>query len=311
MSALERSGANPVFEFDLAGSDKHLFKYCSYATARIVLETGQLRWSRPTLFNDLFDSQFDLRTIENEEALQPRILERLWEFANDPERFQPANKLGIIHKWGAPAFVAMGKEAYFESMADAVLEGIRRGRNNLPQFLKEIREHVARTKILCLSGDPLSSSLWGHYGDSGRGVVLEFCSIPLLDSPYSVARKVLYLDEPPLLYDEEFLVDQMSGLQTFDGADVLQKMIFVKHSDWRLECEWRIGSGDGRFPNDPYEDIAFHPMELSAVLVGPRVTADQVDELRGLLHGKYLLARIEQVEVGTRFDLRRGQELPR
>jgi hypothetical protein len=300
-----------MIEFDLAGPDKPLFKYCSYETAKIVLGTCRLRWSRPTLFNDLFDSQFDLRTIENEEALQPKILERLWEFANEPERFHPANKLGIIHKFGAPAFVAMGKEAYFKSMADAVLRGIERGKRNLPQFFKEIREHVARTKILCLSEDPLSNSLWGHYGDSGRGVVLEFCSIPLLDSPYSVARKVLYLDEPPLLYDEEFLVDQMSGLQTYDGADILQRMVYVKHSDWSLEREWRIGSGDGRFPDDPYEDIAFHQMELSAILVGPKVTTDQVNELRGLLHGKYLLTRLEQVEVGTRFDLRRGQELPR
>lgn len=247
-----------MIEFDLAGPDKHLFKYCSFATAKIVLETCKLRWSRPTLFNDLFDGQFDLGTIENEEALQPRILDRLWEFANEPERFQPANRLGIVHKWGAPAFVAMGKEAYFESMADAVLQGIRRGKRSLPRFFKEIREHVVRTKILCLTDDPLCGSLWGHYGDSGRGIVLEFCSIPLLDSPYSVAKKVVYLDEPPLLYDEEFLVDQMSGLQSYDGADILQKMVFVKHSDWSLEREWRIASGDGRLPDDPYEDIAFH-----------------------------------------------------
>ncbi|HVQ08908.1 MAG TPA: DUF2971 domain-containing protein [Allosphingosinicella sp.] len=300
-----------MIEFDLAGPDKHLFKYCSLATAKIVLETGQLRWSRPTLFNDLYDSQFDLRTIENEEALQPRILERLWEFANKPEHFRPENSLGILHKWGAPAFVAMGKEAYFEAMADAVLEGIRRGKKSLPRFFKEIRELVARTKILCLSEDPLSTSLWGHYGDSGRSVVLEFCSIPVLDSPYSVAKKVLYLDEPPLLYDEDFFVDQMSGLQTYDGADILQKMVFVKHSHWGLEREWRIASGDGRLPDDPFEDVGFHPMELSSVLVGPRVTADQVDELRGLLHRRYLLTRIVQVEVGQGFDLILGKELPR
>jgi hypothetical protein len=298
-------------EFEFAGPDKHLFKYCTLDTAKIVLKTCKLRWSRPTLFNDLFDGQFDLRTIDNEEALQPRILERLWEFANNPEKFQPANGFGVLHKWGAPAFVAMGKEAYFESMADAVLQGIEHGKKSLPKFFEEIRQHVARSKIICLSEDPLSPSLWGHYADSGRGMVLEFCTIPLLDSPYSVAKKVQYVDEPPLLYDEDFLVDQMSGLQTYDGAAILEKMLFVKHSEWRTEKEWRIVSGDGRNPEADYEDIGFHQMELCGVLVGPRVTARQVDDIRRLLKGRYLLTTMKQVKAGAGFKLTIGEELPR
>jgi len=298
-------------EFELAGPEKHLFKYTSFATAKTVLQSCKLRWSRPTLFNDLFDSQFDLRTIGNEEALQPRILERLWEFANHPERFQPANPLGHLHRWGAPAFVAMGKQAYFEAMADAVLEGIKRGKENLHRFFEEIREHVARTKILCLSEDSLSPSLWGHYGDSGKGVALEFCSIPLLDSPYAVAKRVHYVDEPPLLYDEEFLVDQMSGLKSYDGASILEKMVFVKHSGWSNEKEWRIASGDGRNPDDSFEDIAFHQMELRSILAGPKVSSDQIDELRQLLNGRYLLTRIYQVEPAAGFKLALGAELPR
>ena len=37
-----------------------LYKYVTVNTAKIVLETGKLRWSSPFMFNDPFDVQFDL-----------------------------------------------------------------------------------------------------------------------------------------------------------------------------------------------------------------------------------------------------------
>lgn len=44
-----------------------LYKYVTVNTAKIVLETGKLRWSSPFMFNDPFDVQFDLH-VEFDDA---------------------------------------------------------------------------------------------------------------------------------------------------------------------------------------------------------------------------------------------------
>ena len=112
--------------FELAGPKRTLYKISTAPTARIILETGKLRWSRPGLFNDVFDSQFDLRTLENEEALQPKILERLWQSALDPDGFQPGNALGLLHKVASPVIASLGRDAFFAEMGPAVLDVLRR-----------------------------------------------------------------------------------------------------------------------------------------------------------------------------------------
>ena len=174
---------------EIAGPDKHLFKYCTFDTARIVLETGRLRWSRPGLFNDVFDSQFELRTLGDEESLQPLILEALWASANSPETFEPRNQLGVLHKWAARAIVAIGREAYFQEMGGAVLEGIRRGKAGQPRFFAEVQEHVSRSKILCFSEDPLSRSLWGIMGSQDVASCLIFAQSRCWTAPTLLPRR--------------------------------------------------------------------------------------------------------------------------
>jgi hypothetical protein len=56
-----------------------LYKYMSAEVARIVLETGKLRWSSPLIFNDPFDVPRALELPFNEAdiaaALEKRIRE--------------------------------------------------------------------------------------------------------------------------------------------------------------------------------------------------------------------------------------------
>ena len=45
----------------------HFFKYVNVDAAKIILESGKLRWSSPLMFNDPFDVQFDLH-VEFDDA---------------------------------------------------------------------------------------------------------------------------------------------------------------------------------------------------------------------------------------------------
>ena len=296
--------------FELAGPRRALFKISTASTAQIILETGKLRWSRPGLFNDVFDSQFDLRTLENEEALQPKILDRLWQSALDPDGFQPGNALGLLHKVASPVIAGLGRETFFTEMGPAVLEGIAKGKEGLPKFFEEIRASLSTTKLLCLTDDIFGRSLWGHYGDSGRGVALEFRNVESLDSPYRIAKAVEYLDLPPLLYDEEFLLGWMSGERAFTAAGLMDKTLFVKHTDWRWEREWRLASGDGRHANDTFEDAGFHHAELASIVLGPRACAETVSNMKTLANDRYFFATVEKLVTGSAFQLTRVIDQP-
>ena len=57
-----------------SNSRKFFFKYYSPETAKKVLETCTRRWSNPALFNDPFDTQFELFADVDAGAEAPKVL---------------------------------------------------------------------------------------------------------------------------------------------------------------------------------------------------------------------------------------------
>lgn len=73
--------------------------------------------------------------------------------------------------------------------------------------------------VLCLSSTPVSMPMWAHYGDAGRGVVLEFRT----DAPFfeeHCPAQVKYRSSRPTVKDP---------------AEALR----VKSEEWAYEQEWR------------------------------------------------------------------------
>lgn len=290
---------------EFAGPDRALFKYCSNSTAEAVLHTRRLRWSRPTLFNDIFDAQVNFDVQLDADRIVATALSRLWEVAHNPADYSPKNQLGILLKFTAPMFREMGFDKFRSEVEQSLRESVAKGVATADGFKLQIRQLISMLKILCLSDDPLSRPLWGHYADSYRGAVLEFRAVEALDSPFKIARRVTYSQEAPRLVTEDEVALVLSGESDLSELSAIDRFVFVKHVDWQWEREWRLVSGLGRHPDQETEDVPFAEMELAAVLIGPRATSRFRDEVLNLVAQNYPWTAVEEVIQVTQFGLER------
>ena len=129
---------------------------------------------------------------------------------------------------------------------------------------------MRKTKVLCLIDRIDSVQQWSHYADEHYGVALQFQSAANGQSPWAEARKVDYVDSMPLLLTRDEYADFASGRRALDAQLALDRIVFSKASEWQNEHEWRISSGAGRNEEALYEDVPFHPLELSALILGCR-----------------------------------------
>lgn len=290
---------------ELAGPDRALFKYCSHDTATIVLTTGRLRWSRPGAFNDIFDVQIDFDMRLNTDVIVETALARLWEIAQDCSNYKPTSNLGLMLKSMSPRFLRMGQAKLRAEFEETFRQSVEHGLATADKFKQDIRELLAKAKIICFSDDPLSRLLWGHYGEQFQGAVLEFRNVAGLDSPYKGARKVEYTLRAPRLVTESDVSLMLTGETDLDELGAMNRFIWTKHEEWAGEKEWRMASGFGRRPNDPYEDMAFDARELATVLIGPRAPQQFRQRILQIVNERYPWTAVEEVYQGEQFGLGR------
>ncbi|WP_242222085.1 DUF2971 domain-containing protein [Shinella zoogloeoides] len=261
----------------------HFYKYMSASTAKIVLESRTLRWSAPSLFNDPFDVQFDMKITANQETVKSLALERLWDVYEGRRDPDPQNPLGALFKLLRTS-VTMSKDELFNKFGPAFEEGFSRMLRVLPEVNKDAAKILEDLKILCMTVRLDNSLMWTHYADSHRGVVLRFRSIPAFDSPYGAAQPINYVDEVPPLVSEEQIADIFAGVGTLDKAGIMDRAVYTKSKTWAYEEEWRLNSGGGRRPGEMYEDVPFGRNELDGLIFGLRTSsyASEVGRLVGI-----------------------------
>lgn len=170
-----------------------LYKYVTAKTAIRILK-GSIRFTQPGAFNDPFE-------------LLPQFI--------TPESFEPALQQISI------CCVSGRRKGLYKS-----------GKNEMDTYKSDIqaRQIVSSLNkavgILCLSRNPESLLMWGHYGDEYRGAIVEF------DESHEFFEgliPVTYRKNRPI-YD----VSDFFGLQ-FPIADLC-----VKPNDWSYEKEVRV-----------------------------------------------------------------------
>lgn len=272
--------------------------------ARAVLENRSLKWSRPSAFNDIFDAQIDFDLNMDGDHIVEEALRRTWEIVQHPEGFEPGNALGLLLQFSAPRLREIGQAAYRAEFEPTLRQSVNDVKLK-ERFKADICELLSRQKILCFSDDPVSRPLWGHYGESFQGAALEFRTVPELDSPYKVARPVLYVPEAPRLVTELDLVAVLCGESQLQGLNAIDRFVFLKHHDWAWEKEWRLVSGEGHKPDDEVEFAHFSEKELASVLIGPRASAEFREAINAVVGERYPFTTVEVVTQGKNFALER------
>lgn len=263
------------------------------------MENQTLRWSTPGTLNDPYDLQFDLPTDIDREAVKSAALPKMWNAFYGDQAVPVGNRFGAVIRAIRGVFPKLTREEFNRQFGESLDEGLSRLVRVLPEIQQDIRSIMADSKLLCFTETPDNKLMWTHYAEHNQGVVLGFRSVQGLDSPYESARPVKYLDEMPLLIDNDFLADMASGQASMDAQSIMDRMIYTKSSEWAYEREWRIFAGSGRDAAAPHEDIPFNALELSAVIVGCRMPEDDratfVDLTKRLYpHASILQARMAE-----------------
>lgn len=262
------------------------YKYTSAEIAKIVVRNRTLRWSSPILFNDPFDITQELRLDFDTESLRKAVTDR---FAALIERGKPEDTKNPAIK----ALLMLAGKAE-SSVRREMAEELRRdgsepptaGQANSFEALREMwRELVPYFRVLCLSEDNDTTSMWLHYCDSYRGVVLEFSAIDELDSPFLVARPVQYQDAAPKIASVDEWAKCITGESETEYTKLFEEYEFIKTSDWAYEREWRIVSMARPGETERYADYPFHPKELTGIYFGLRCPGQDRQEIRASLTG--------------------------
>lgn len=153
-----------------------------------------------------------------------------WMYFASPSTFNDPFELSPI--FSAPTELAVDKflERFDSSLTKSARAKVVREvtRKLQTQQLPAVdTEWVESLGVLCLASDAKSLLMWGHYGNSHRGVCLGFDAN---FTPFSTAKPIRYSSERPNIPLTE------SSLLNEAATD---SILLTKSPHWRYEEEWR------------------------------------------------------------------------
>lgn len=246
----------------------HFYKYVTSSTAKIILTNGTLRWSSPLIFNDLFDVYRevapDVKAVSLSSALASSLLTGV----------ESSGMLGEMTDRERSAFRSM----FYDQMRHTPAE-LERMELTLDSLRRHWRDELPSMRILSLCEQPDIPTMWAHYTDQHRGVVLRFECSDYHDSPWLLARPVRYTEELP-----SFATVEGFNSRLLDGPRTLfDDYCYQKTSDWSYEREWRILCWARRGEQGTHSDWGFAPASLSEAIFGSRASDEDVRDITTLM----------------------------
>jgi hypothetical protein len=273
------------------------------STASLVLRNSTFRWSAPELFNDPFDVprelSFGIEPKQMSKASAQRIAALIMSPPADTSDLSPLLRLiidtvkrGISEKAMQALLSGLEDEIGGDTSSGESLEAMRTmWRNTLPNF-----------RILCLTENPAHASMWHHYADQYRGVVIELRCVDELDSPWVAAKPVTYPQEKPLVYTAEGWAELLSLRQDLAIRRMLDLATYTKSPEWEYEAEWRLVSTKRPHEMGNHSDYKFHPDEIGGIYLGPRISQEDRESVAALA-ANYPNAKLWNVSIGKSREL--------
>ena len=269
---------------------KCFYKYTSAEVAKIALDNRTIRWSSPIKFkdNDPFDVPKELILGFQEEELLEALVDEIARIVENPE-----GKL-LQRKPKLDALVQNLRAIDHEELRKHIISEIRRlaPKNADPFFKKPLYEFlnywkrlIPRMRIISLSEVNDSMPMWCHYADKHGGVVLVLDCIEEIESPWLIARPVIYQDDPPLLA-KETLIRSITGQQPLDYEQFCLDCMHIKKTDWAYEKEWRVVTIARAGEDGLYSDWAIHPRNFRSIYLGHEISEENEKDILAIIDYK-------------------------
>jgi hypothetical protein len=248
-----------------------LFKYLKSDVGLKVFETGLIRFSPPSAFNDPFE-------------LKPNICDFL---QPDPiEAQEGASRNHFGHEYETlPTFVKLllSPEQFHDLVTQKIQlsehEEVSRAKYLTPYLRGALEERLeAITGVLCLADSDHNLTMWAHYADSHTGMVLAF------DTSHEYFKNQDATSGAPSYLKE---VDYHAPRPRLTLAGLQMKDIFLaKGNDWERERESRmfaqLDRANQSSKNEQGETIHLfrYPQEaITKVILGCRSTEKTLQEV--------------------------------
>ncbi|EML7270166.1 DUF2971 domain-containing protein [Enterobacter hormaechei] len=276
------------------------YKYMPLSTAEIVLQNASLRWSSPLIFNDPFDVPREVIPDVNEHDISRALAKKiLLELKNPrPDTSQLNSGIRYLLEFYKNYFPFGLPEELIKKQTELILNPpVGEGAKDALTGFRNYWDNTLRDRrILCLSESPVITSMWNHYADSYKGIVLEFSCLDELDSAWLLAKPVKYTDEKPLTYTAEGMAELFFMDEEIVKNYINEDITYIKTLDWQYEKEWRVSTHKRPLQEGLYSDLTFNIHELKTIILGPMFDMDKLPAINELSE-KYPLASVSSATI--------------
>jgi hypothetical protein len=276
------------------------YKYVSSSTAKKIIENQTLRWSSPVEFNDPFDVPRELLYGVKASDIKREVNNYFAEIIKTP----PEDTNGLKPK--VKLIVDALKKNNSEELKTKILSDIEQEEIDddfCSTGLEEMRQlwcnWIPEMRILCLCESNKETSMWYHYAEQYKGIVIELSCCDELDSVWLGAEPINYIESVPEISTAQGWAQMLfmpNNKQIFNK--LFKLCCYSKTPDWRYEKEWRVATFKRPHEIGTISDFKFHYKELKSIFLGPLIASTERAEI--LLLAKELTPHtfIYETEIG-------------
>lgn len=251
---------------------RSFFKYAAPDTALAILRSKSVRYSSPLRFNDPFDVQSGLHFGFDIDGLHGKIIDKLAELAAAPaeptiDAEDPWGKIVMLCREYFPTH-GFPADRWREMTASVFAQLIDNIRDTQSKYQAHWKNMLPGMRVFCVSEERDNLLMWAHYAKDHTGVVFEFLSLPEIDNPLSVARRVEYVRSPPPFFSESEWIASILSLSRFDIEALNRRYVYYKSCHWRYEKEWRVWYPLIPAPSADYTDTPILAAEFPSMYIG-------------------------------------------
>lgn len=269
-----------------------LYKYTTASTAKIVLESGCLRWSNTSQFNDLHEFQimpvFSPNLEQDWEPYLLTIVDMAYNNYSPEVKALSLETQVLLSLLKQLKSTVQSKQELFNIIHMKCPSGNNAMEEHLRSYIKSIKTEYAR--VLCLTSSPTNHVMWAHYASNHTGCVLGFRSEESSGKCFLEAEPVKYTEGSPVIgTGKDFL---LYGESPELRQKTVEAIFYTKQKSWAYENEWRVITWRNNETNKSFGDYIFYREELESITFGPRLSnADKVS-ISNVLQDKYYSTKI-------------------
>ncbi|MBE7689071.1 MULTISPECIES: DUF2971 domain-containing protein [Tenacibaculum] len=291
------------------------FKYTNISTASLVLKNKSIRWSSPSLYNDLEECQFTPFTEKELIESHKNYINTIEWYARGLSLGYDTSKFTSITKTLINLFrLSMNNGTYSkEKFMEYVLDANKNFENDYTNYINTVV--IKCIRILCVTKIYDNKLMWAHYADQNYGCVIEFESLYNLKPNFFKEGFVKYHEN---LKSKSKPLDYLLYGETKEIQDLMiQDIIFSKRTVWDYEKEYRLmfreNFGEVNFelnmetreqkytisnlPENLYTDVNFPIKSVKSIIFGARTKKEDKKKLIDIINKDSFCCKFYQMKI--------------